>query len=315
MMRIYYASDVHGADKLWRKFVNAAAFYDADVLVLGGDLTGKVLVPIVERRAGRWEARLFGKAQKAKGEAELHELERRIRLNGFYLLRCTSEEHEALNADDSYRDRVFAGVMRGELERWLDLAQDKLAGSGVRCFVMPGNDDDWDIDDVLEQATDPVVSCGDRVVRLDGYQMLSCAWTNPTPWNSPREVSEEELAEKLDKLASELEAGVPAIFNLHCPPYDSGLDRAPELTEDLRVVREGGDPRLVPVGSVAVREFIARHRPVLAMHGHVHESRGATDIAGTLCINPGSAYAEGVLDGVVVELDGDRVVSHQLVSG
>jgi uncharacterized protein len=313
--RLYYASDLHGSEKLWRKFVNAASFYSADVLVVGGDLTGKVLVPVIERRPGRWEARLFGKDQRAKGKAQLEELERRIRFNGFYPLRCTPDEYDQLSFENSYRDRAFRDAMRAELQRWLDLAQDKLAGSQVKCFVMPGNDDEWDIDDVLEHASEPVVSCGDRVVSVDGYQMLSCAWANPTPWDSPREVPEDELAEKLEKLAAELEPDVPAIFNLHCPPYDSGLDLAPELTDDLRVVREGGEPRMVPAGSIAVREFVERHRPLLGLHGHIHESRGATEIAGTLCVNPGSAYAEGVLDGAVVELEGDRIVSHQLVSG
>ena len=315
MTRLYYASDVHGSEKLWRKFINAASFYSADVLVVGGDLTGKVLIPVVERRPGRWEARAFGKTQKAKGDSQLEELERRIRLNGFYPLRCTQDEHERLNSDDSYRDRIFKQAMREELERWLELAGDKLAESDVKCFVMPGNDDEWDVDEVLEQASDPVVSCAERVVRLDGYQMLSCAWANPTPWDSPREAPEEELAEKLEKLAAQLEPDVPAVFNLHCPPYDSGLDLAPELTEDLDVVRYGGEPRMVPVGSVSVREFIERHRPLVALHGHIHESRGTTTIGSTLCVNPGSAYAEGVLDGAVVDLEGDRVVSHQLVSG
>ena len=270
---------------------------------------------IRQRPDGRWEARVFGKAQKAKGDEQLHELERRIRFNGFYPVRCSSDDYVKLSTDEDYRDRTFKEAMRAELERWLELGRDKLADTGVKCFVMPGNDDEWDIDDVLEQASEPVVSCGERVVRLDGYQMLSCAWANPTPWDSPREAPEEELGEKLEKLAAELEPDVPAIFNLHCPPHDSGLDLAPELTEELRVVREGGEPRMVPVGSVAVREFIERHHPVLGLHGHIHESRGATDIAGTLCVNPGSAYAEGVLDGVVVDLEGDRVVSHQLVSG
>jgi Icc-related predicted phosphoesterase len=314
-MRIYYASDLHGSEKLWRKLINAASFYEVDVLVVGGDLTGKVLVPVIERKPGRWVARVFGKEQKAKGGAEVEDLERRIRLNGFYPIRCSPEEFELLGSDESHRDRIFRQAMCRELERWLGLAHDKLAGSRVKCLVMPGNDDEWDIDDVLETASDPIVSCGERVVSLDGYQVLSSAWANPTRWDSPREVPEKELAEKLDELAAHLSPEVPTIFNLHCPPYDSGLDLAPELTDDLEVVREGGEARMVPVGSTAVRDLIERHRPVLSLHGHIHESRSTAEIAGTLCVNPGSAYGEGVLDGVVVELEGNRVVSHQLVSG
>jgi Icc-related predicted phosphoesterase len=54
---------------------------------------------------------------------------------------------------------------------------------------------------------------------------------------------------------------------------------------------------------------------VLALHGHIHESRAATQIGPTLCINPGSAYGEGVLDGVTVDIEGGQVSSYQLVSG
>jgi uncharacterized protein len=314
-MRIYYASDLHGSEKLWRKFINAASFYAVDVLIVGGDLTGKVLVPVIERRPGRWVARVFGKEQKAKGDAEVEDLERRIRLNGFYPTRCTSEEFELLGSDESHRDGIFRQAMCRELERWLALAHDKLAGSEVKCLVMPGNDDEWDIDTVLETASDPIVSCGERVVDLDGYQVLSSAWASPTQWNSPREVSETQLAEKVEELSAQLAPEVPTIFNLHCPPYDSGLDLAPELSDDLKVVRDGGEARMVPVGSTAIRDLIERYRPALSLHGHIHESRATTEISGTLCINPGSAYAEGVLDGAVVDLQGNRVVSHQLVSG
>lgn len=314
-MRLFYASDVHGSERLWRKFLNAAAFYGADVLIMGGDLTGKVMVPFVERKPGEWVARVFGKDEKAKGEAKLEELERRVRLNGFYPLRCTVDEYERLRVDDGYRDEVFRCLMREELRRWLALAHEKLAGTGVRCYVMPGNDDEWDIDDVLGEAAPPVVSCGERVVHDDGFQILSCAWTNPTPWDSPRELPEPDLLQKLEDLATELEPGKPAIFNLHCPPYDSGLDLAPQLTDDLRVVTEGGEPKLVPVGSQAVRTFIERHQPLVSLHGHIHESRAAARIGSTLCINPGSAYSEGVLDGVVIDIEGGRVTAYQLVSG
>jgi uncharacterized protein len=314
-MRLYYASDIHGSEKLWRKFLNAASFYEADVLIMGGDLTGKVMIPLVEREPNMWIAHVFGKDQKAKGEENAAELERRLRLNGFYPIRCDEGEYQMLQRDDSHREVVFKGLMRAELERWMAIAAAKLAHSGVRCFVMPGNDDEWEIDDVLENAPAPVESVEGRVVSFDGVDMISSAWTNPTPWDSPREMPEGKLMEHLEKLAAELDGRAPAIFNLHCPPHDSGLDVAPELTVDLRVVTEGGEPKLIPVGSSAVRTLIERHKPALALHGHIHESRAATKIGPTLCINPGSAYGEGVLDGVIVDFDDGRVSSYQLVSG
>ena len=314
-MRIYYASDIHGSERLWRKFINAADFYEAQVLILGGDLTGKVLVPIVERRRGVWTARVFGKEQKAKGEAKLEELERRIRLNGFYPIRCDPEEYERMRLDDAYRDQVFHQTMCDELRRWLKIAYEKLEGSRLRCYLMPGNDDEWDIDEVLAEAQEPVIACEGRVLEVQGVQMLSSAWANPTPWDSPRELPEDQLFETLSKVAADLEPNVPAIFNLHCPPYDSGLDLAPELTEDLQVVSDGGEPRLVPVGSRAVRRLIEDYQPVLGLHGHIHECRAAVKIGRSLCVNPGSAYAEGVLDGVIVDLAPNGIQGHQLVSG
>lgn len=310
-MRLFYASDLHGSERLWRKFVNAPAFYGVDLLIMGGDLTGKVMVPLVQRGPGEWVARVLGRDETGGAE----ELERRIRLNGQYPIRVDEHELARLQEDAEHRDAVFRGLMRDELRRWVALAEEKLAGTGVRCLVMPGNDDEWDIDEVLAAATGAVESVDGRVVRVNGVQVLSCAWANPTPWNSPREEPEDALLDRLEGLAGGLEDGVPAVFNLHVPPYDSGLDLAPELTGDLRVVRRGGEPRLVPVGSTAVRTLIERHRPPLSLHGHVHESRGVARLGPTLCINPGSAYAEGVIDGAIVEIDDRGVVSHQLVSG
>lgn len=313
-MRIYYAGDIHGSEQCWRKFLNAAAFYEADALVLGGDLTGKALVPIVAREDGGWSAHVLGRDEVVRDEAALAELEKRVRFNGFYPWRCSEAEYRRLADDEVQRERVVGEVMRRELERWVRIADDKLAASGVRCLVMPGNDDDFEIDPILARSARTENPDG-RVVRLGDYQVLSSAWANPTPWDSPRELPEDELEAKLEELAAQLEAAVPAIFNLHCPPYDSGLDVAPQLTDDLRVVTRGGEQVPIPVGSRAVRRVIERHAPVLGLHGHIHESRYAATIGRTLCVNPGSAYSEGVLDGVLVDVDGDRVVRHQFVQG
>jgi Icc-related predicted phosphoesterase len=315
VIRLYYASDIHGSEHLWRKFLGAASFYEADVLVMGGDMSGKRLVPIVETGPGRWEATAFGKARRVRGPEALAGLERMIRYNGFYPYRCDPAEFERLRADEAHRDDTFRTVMVDELERWMGLAHEKLAGSGTRVYVMPGNDDPWEFDDVFARAPEPVQNVEGRVVRLDGVQMLSSGWSNPTPWDSPREKTEEDLLDTFEKLAEDLEPDVPAVFNLHVPPFGSTLDLAPELTEDLRVVAKGGEANMVPVGSTAVRRFIEEHQPILSLHGHIHESRGAVRIGPTVAINPGSTYAEGVLDGAIVDIDGGRIRSHQLVSG
>jgi len=312
-LALYYTSDIHGSERCFLKFLNAAKFYGVDTLILGGDLTGKVLVPIVEVD-GHWEMSFLGRHEVLRSLEEVTEAEKRIRFNGFYPYRCGPEELARLEADRDYADAVFRRLMRESVARWVRLAEERLRGTGVRCFVMPGNDDEFDIDDALA-GSDVVVNPDGAIVEIDGYQLLSLAWANPTPWNSPRELPEEELAARIERLARELDPSLPVIFNLHCPPYDSTLDSAPQLREDLSVVMVGGQPNMIPVGSRAVREAIERYQPVLSLHGHIHESRGAVRIGRTLCINPGSAYGEGVLHGALVRLEDDRVASYQLVSG
>lgn len=312
-MRVYYAGDIHGSEMLFRKFLGAAKFYDVDALVLGGDITGKVMVPLIERKPGRWEGRLLGRTRKAKNEQQLEALEKDVRFNGFYPYRCSPEEYDRLAEDEAYRDQTFGRLMRDEVARWIRLAEDRLGDSGVGCFIMPGNDDDWETDEALESSY--VVNPDGRVVDVGQYQMLSCAWTNPTPWDSPRELPDDEFWEKLARIAADLDPERPAIFNLHCPPYDTPLDRAPALTDDLQVITEGGEPKLVPVGSRSIRRLIEERQPLVSLHGHVHESRGVCRLGRTVCVNPGSVYSEGVIDGVVVELDGGDVRSSQLVSG
>ncbi|HEX2031099.1 MAG TPA: metallophosphoesterase [Actinomycetota bacterium] len=315
MTRLYFASDLHASEQLWRKFLNAPSFYGADVLIMGGDMSGKLLVPMVETQPGVWETSLFGKHQKAKGEDRLRQLEERARFNGFYPYRCDPAEMDRLERDPEYRDQRFRQVMAASLESWLEMAHDKLAGTGIPLYVMPGNDDPWEFDEVFARAPEPVENVEGRVVRFHRIQMLSSGWANPTPWDSPREKPEEELFKVFDEVARDLEEGVPAVFNLHIPPYDSTLDLAPELTEDLRVVTTGGEVSMHPVGSRAVRRFIEERQPILSLHGHIHESRGAVRIGRTLAVNPGSTYGEGVLDGAVVDIERGEVVSYQLVSG
>lgn len=312
-MRLYYAGDVHGSEKCWRKFLGAARFYEADTLIMGGDITGKLMVPVVATADGRHEASVFGRPETVADDG-LDDLEKRIRFNGFYPYRCDRAEYDRLSADKDYRERVFTELMVAEVRRWIELAEERLAGTGVRCFVMPGNDDEFAIDAALESTT--IVNPDNRVVRIDDdTQMLSCSWTNPTPWDSPREEAEDVLLERLHRIAADLEPGLVTIFNLHCPPHGTPLDRAPELTADLKVVLDGGEPRIVPVGSKAVRTLIEEIQPALSLHGHIHESKAVARIGKTTCVNPGSAYSEGVIDGAVVELRGAKIRSCQLVTG
>ncbi len=313
LLRIYYASDIHGSESLWRKFLSAARVYEAPVIVMGGDVTGKAVVPLLQRHGG-YEMELFGHRETLRDEGQIQEAENRIRGNGMYPHRMDEQELVRVQAmSTEEREGWFAEVMLHTFDRWLALAEERLAGTEVRCFLMPGNDDPAGVDDAIERAT-RVEACDDRIVEFDGHEMISLGYSNRTPFDSPRELEEDELYARVERLAAQLEDPAKAVFNLHVPPYDSTLDTAAELDENLSVVMLGSEPKMIPVGSTAVRELIERYQPALSLHGHVHESAGAKRIGRTLCINPGSDYHTGRIAGCLIAFRGTEV-RHQFVTG
>jgi Icc-related predicted phosphoesterase len=313
-LSLYYASDVHGSDQCWRKFLGAGRFYGVQALIMGGDLTGKAIVPIERNGSGHFSATFLGEVRNGDTQRELDELLEAVRYNGMYPWLAAHEEIAAHADDLGAQSDLFDTVIVEDLRRWIALADERLAQYGIGAYVMPGNDDPWSCDAVIEQASH-VVACDDRLVNVGPHEMISCAYANPTPWDSPRELDETALYDRIKRLADQVEVPARAIFNLHVPPYDSGLDTAREINPDLTVVYKSGSPHEVPVGSTAVRQIIEEYQPVLALHGHIHESRGEAQIGRTLAINSGSEYNSGRIHGVTVALGGDRVLSHQFVLG
>ena len=311
MPKIFFATDLHGSEMCWRKFLNAAKFYDADVLICGGDMTGKAIVPIV-RENGHFTFTLAGE-QQAVGAERVPEVEAQIRRKGYYPLQMSVERLHELDQDANMRNETFQQVMLDGVDRWMGMAAEKLRGTGVRCFVCPGNDDEMEVDDVIRRSD--LVELGEgKMVDVDGYTMISTGWSNHTPWNTHREETEEQLGERIETMAKQIPDPSRAIFNLHCPPYKSGLDEAPAIDADLRLLH--GGRALRPVGSTAVRAAIEKHQPLLSLHGHIHESKGAIKIGKTLSINPGSSYEEGMLMGAIIQLDPTKgIKSYQLVNG
>jgi Icc-related predicted phosphoesterase len=309
--KIFFATDLHGSEMCWRKFLNAAKFYDVDVLICGGDMTGKAIVPIVQEN-GHFTFTLAG-VQQAVGAEQVGEVETQIRRKGYYPLQMSVERLHELDQNEKMRAETFQQVMLEGVDRWMGMAADKLRGTGVRCFVCPGNDDEMEVDDVIRRSD--LVELGEgRRVEIDGYSMISTGWSNHTPWNTHREETEEQLGERIESMAKEITDPSRAIFNLHCPPYKSGLDEAPAIDADLRLLH--GGRALRPVGSTAVRQAIEKHQPLLSLHGHIHESKGAIKIGKTLSINPGSSYEEGMLMGAIIQLDPKKgIKSYQLVNG
>jgi Icc-related predicted phosphoesterase len=299
-MKIFFATDIHGSEICWRKFLNAAAFYKADMVILGGDVTGKVMVPITTSSPGHWDVSFGGQRVQLSTQAELDDMKRRIRDRGYYPAVMTLDELDALNEEDGSIDRRFTQEMTKGLEMWLDMADGKLRGGEIPCILNGGNDDIWEIDDIIEQA--PTVSFAEnKILDIGGFYLASMGWTNPTPWNTFREAPEDVLTTKIDALVSSIPDMSRAIFNFHAPPYGTGLDEAPALDETMRPIHGGAVMK--PVGSKAVREAILKYRPALSLHGHIHESKGVRKLGGTLAMNPGSSYTDGVLQGAVLDLN------------
>ena len=305
-MRIFFATDIHGSETCWRKFLNSGKHYEADAIVLGGDMTGKALVPVVHDGGERWHATLLEVRQNLESEDEVKAFEEAVVRRGYYPFRTTPEELRELEADDERWHRLFDERMLATVERWIALADERLAGSGIQCFVCPGNDDQFEVDEIVGKAKHVQLAEG-RVVEIDGFEMASTGWSNPTPWKTYREEDEPKLTERIEKVVAQLDApSERTIFSFHCPPHASGLDDAPQLTAEMDLKDAGHST--VPVGSTAVRQAIERLQPALSLHGHIHEARGNARIGRTLCINPGSSYEQGQLLGAVVDLDGKKKV-------
>jgi len=316
--RIYVCSDIHASERAWRKFLNAmkANVYRVDAALIAGDLTGKALVAVVKGEGGEaWTATVLGQRRIARDEKELADLERSIADLGYYAVRVTPEERAAMEADPALVRRHFDEKITGRVREWMDLAAERLDGSGVPVYLMPGNDDDVEIDPILEAST----YCRDvneQVVDLGPWhQLVSMGWSSPTPWSTPRELPEEEFLDRLSALLKGVRDPRKTIIMTHVPPFDSGLDTAPLLSPDLRPTISAGDVLRGPVGSTGVRRAIETFKPVLGVHGHIHESGGERKIGETICVNAGSEANHGILRGYLVDLGPDGVQRTMRVEG
>lgn len=315
-MRLYFCSDLHASRRCWKKFLNAASFYQAQYVVVGGDITGKFVVPIVEGAGGVRTATFLGVNRRLESDAEVAALTTAIADAGQYAFETTPDEQAWYAEDQARVDELFKRLALERVREWVTEAEEKLSGTGVRVFVSAANDDFLEVDQELA-ASSVIEDPNGAVVDLeDGFSMLGMGWGNITPWACPRDLPEDQLTEKIETLADGLADPGRTIFNIHVPPLGSGLDVAPLLDDELRPVLNGAGTEVASVGSTATHDAIVKYRPLVGLHGHIHESKGVKKIAGVPVANPGSEYGEGVLDGLVLDLDRRKGVKRiQLVAG
>ena len=317
---IFFCSDIHASTVCFRKFLNAAKHYREqgrriDVLIVGGDITGKLIVPVIRTGTDSYRSYLFGKELTLSSSSEIAELVKKTEVLGVYPHIFEPDEYEAFKSDPGTQDKLFKFLALKRLEQWMDIAAEKLAGAEIRCYVSPGNDDFDECITVIDRSS--VVVCPDmKTIELPGgHEMINLGYANLTPFHCPRDLPETELTDRVDRMAAEVKDMANCVFNLHCPPVGSGLDDAPLLDDELRPTIGTTGVTMAPVGSSAVRAAVERYQPLIALHGHVHESRGAVKLGRTLCLNPGSEYSEGILHGVLVTIRKGEVVNHMLTRG
>ena len=309
-MKVFFVTDIHGSNMCYRKFLNALKIYGADVGILLGDLTGKMLIPLVEKAGGGWETTFMARDVEIKTEEELTKLKKTIEMVGYYWHHFTPDEFQEHKVDRQKLDSLFRQLMIDRMQEWLELGEERLRGGSCQVYIAPGNDDHFEVDKLLD-SSDVILNTDNRMVMVGDYEMVTFGWTNPTPWDTPREKPDEELEPMLEELIAQVKNVKNSIFNFHAPPYGSSLDLAPELTEDLIQAAD----RKIHVGSKAVTKMIEKYQPMLGLHGHIHESRGIQNWGRTVIMNPGSEYSEGILRGVLFVLKRGKLKDYVFTSG
>jgi Icc-related predicted phosphoesterase len=310
---LFFATDLHGSEKCFKKFVNAASFYRARLLFLGGDLAGKRIVSLWRGLGGSWQIRGEGGKDRKLSDTEAKSFHQRTQDAGDYLTDRSADELTQMSKPE--KEALFRRLATDRLFEWLSLAKEKLELTSVRIIAIPGNDDPTDFDTVFAEFPFIEYLDGAATEASPGVWVAGVGGSNITPWATHREMTEEQIGEKLERAMSMVPAEANVIFHVHVPPYKTGIDLGPALDAALKVKMGAGGPLMEPFGSTAVRASIEQWQPVLGLFGHVHEARGVTRIGKSVCVNPGSHFSTGMLSGFWATVEGKRVIHWRLTEG
>jgi uncharacterized protein len=316
---IFFVADLHGSEPVLNKTINSAKFYGVDTIVIGGDITGKLLIPIVDIGGGRYSLELYGVPTTIEAK-DLAETQKKIRATGNYWTMVSRSEYDAMLTDKAEVKRHFLEKMLEHLQSVYAKAEDRLKASGVKLYIIPGNDDYVEVADFLKsRSSDVVVNFEQQIVELGEYQLVGYGKSNPTPWHTPRETSDAILGQELRQLTAKADPA-RTLLVAHAPPVNTTIDKAPKLTADMKPIVGGGHMEMVSVGSTEVRHVIEEFEPVAAFHGHIHESAGVDTVIGqhgkkVPVMNPGSQYSSGVLQGILIRLANGKVKDYNFTTG
>ncbi len=315
--RILFATDLHGSNTVFKKMLSLGKSIQAEVLIMGGDVAGKILIPIIDY-SGEYRLNFHGQILKTRSQKELEEIKTKISNEGNYSRIMSEEEFQKMKEDSSALNSYFELAAEERLKEWIKIADDYLDGTGIKVLVSGGNDDTQKlVDSVVNSKV--VVNVDQKIYKdYEPFTMVNVGLSNPTPFSTPREVQEDVLERTIEQLMKGTATDSDhLIFNIHAPPYNTTLDIAPKVIVgpdgSLSMSLKGGEAEMAHVGSTAVRKMIEKYQPALGLFGHIHESRAVEKIGKTLCINPGSAYTEGTLNSALINIRDSKIIGYQLL--
>lgn len=318
-MKLLFASDLHGSNVCFQKFLVESRDRAVDFAIIGGDVTGKSLVYIHRTGTDTYQTEFLERKREVHTGEELLDLERDIADTGQYSLRIEQHNRRFLSLEGNAQKALALELSKARLRSWLWWAKEEFAKSNTQLIWICGNDDPWEIDCFVSE-TGVAKNPEEKPFQNGGYTFVGESGTNEGPWKCPRDMDEHTLRRRIEGRISS--AGITdftqAIFVFHAPPKGSQLDDAPALEDDEddlpRVKTSAAQILTDDAGSQGVRDVIEEFKPMISLHGHIHESPGFAKIGRTLCCNPGSHFGSGVMRAVFLECDGSKVVSKQLIS-
>ena len=311
-MRILFISDIHSSLSIWEKALDYCANHNVELLILSGDHDGKLFIPIVSTSEGCY-AKLHEQSYSFNDINEVKQFRYDKSLYGIYSKEMEITEVEKLRNDSAYLENVFHDVILEHMTMLMNLLTSKILPPNLKIIVSLGNDDPYYLDDLINKyQTDQILIGINNCFYIDEYCVVNFEYTQPTPWETPRELSENIIEKKIDTLLM-LNRSEYYLFNFHCPPYNTLIDCAPKIDKNFKPVIRGGELVNSHVGSKAIRRIIEKYQPICSLHGHVHESPGKFNINKTICFNPGSEYERGILRGYIIEIDKHTVVDSWII--
>jgi len=320
-LKVFFVADLHGSEVVYGKVANAPKFYGVPNVVVGGDLTGKLLVPIIQRGGDEYSLEFMGE-NIVVDSAKLEAYKRRLREAGQYYRVLGRDEYDEVKEDRSKIKALFLEEMSRTLEAFVEKCEERFRPLGAKLYVIPGNDDYPEVAQLLNTLENVTLTVFDeKVVEFEGYQLAGFGYANPTPWHTPRELPEAEIYHRLTNTTRTADSN-RLIMVTHPPPYGTLLDQAPKL-KDFKPVIAGGEVLTEHVGSTSVRRFIEEKGPLIGLHGHIHESQGADKLQPTdgskkrsiPIFNPGSEYHMGVLRGILLNIKDNAKIDYIFTRG